>query len=237
MTDEGTAVAPQARKILVVAPHPDDESLGCGGLISLSAQAGSSVYIVFVTDGAASHRNSTAWSPARLAAQREQEASRALACLGLENAPRIFLRLPDANMPAPDESAWRRAVAALSDVLRDFAPDLVILPWRRDPHCDHRASWLLAQHALKQAFLHPDVLEYAIWLDEFGKPEDQPRSSEAEVIRVHIGSVVEKKRAAIAEHLSQTTDLIADDPEGFRLTPQTVLRLTQSTEIYLRPLR
>ena len=140
-------------------------------------------------------------------------------------------------MPAPDESAWRRAVAALSDVLRDFAPDLVILPWRRDPHCDHRASWLLAQHALKQAFLHPDVLEYAIWLDEFGKPEDQPRSSEAEVIRVHIGCVVAKKRAAVAEYLSQTTDLIADDPEGFRLTPQTVTRLTQSTEVYLRPLR
>src|ERR1700733_997679 len=83
MTDERVAVAPQARKILVVAPHPDDESLGCGGLISLSAQAGSSVYIVFVTDGAASHRNSTAWSPARLTAHRELKASRARACLGL----------------------------------------------------------------------------------------------------------------------------------------------------------
>src|SRR6202044_4049231 len=96
MTDERVAVAPQARKILVVAPHPDDESLGCGGLISLSAQAGSSVYIGFVTDGAASHRNSTAWSPVRLAAQREQEASRALACLGLENAP-----LSSSGCPTP----------------------------------------------------------------------------------------------------------------------------------------
>jgi LmbE family N-acetylglucosaminyl deacetylase len=56
-----------ARKILVVAPHPDDETLGCGGLISLLAQNGSAFYIVFVTDGSASHRNSRAWPSARLA--------------------------------------------------------------------------------------------------------------------------------------------------------------------------
>ena len=68
-----------ARKILVVAPHPDDETLGCGGLISLLAQNGSAFYIVFVTDGSASHRNSRAWPSARLAAQREQEARNALA--------------------------------------------------------------------------------------------------------------------------------------------------------------
>ena len=72
-----------ARKILVVAPHPDDETLGCGGLVSLLAQNGSAFYIVFVTDGSASHRNSTAWPTARLAAQREQEARNALVCLGI----------------------------------------------------------------------------------------------------------------------------------------------------------
>ena len=93
-----------ARKILVVAPHPDDETLGCGGLVSLLAQNGSVFYIVFVTDGSASHRNSTAWPTARLAAQREQEARNALVCLGIANAPRLFLRLPDANMPAPGDS-------------------------------------------------------------------------------------------------------------------------------------
>ena len=74
-----------ARKVLVVAPHPDDETLGCGGLISLLAQNGRVFYIVFVTDGSASHRNSSAWPAARLATQREREASNALACLGIEN--------------------------------------------------------------------------------------------------------------------------------------------------------
>ena len=140
-----------ARKVLVVAPHPDDETLGCGGLISLLAQNGRVFYIVFVTDGSASHRNSSAWPAARLATQREREASDALACLGIENAPRLFLRLPDANMPAPGDPAWESAVAAVSRILQRFAPNLVLLPWRRDPHCDHRASWLLSQQALRHA--------------------------------------------------------------------------------------
>jgi LmbE family N-acetylglucosaminyl deacetylase len=226
----------RARKILVVAPHPDDESLGCGGLIWLLAQNGSAFYIVFVTDGSASHRNSSAWPPARLAAQREQEACSALACLGIENAPRLFLRLPDANIPTPGDLAWESAVAAVSDVLRRVVPDLVILPWRRDPHCDHRASWLLSQHALRRASVHPDTLEYAIWLDELGEVEDHPKAGEAERVRVNIGSALASKRAAIGAHVSQTADLIVDDPNGFRLTPQTIARLTQSIEIFLRPI-
>ena len=191
-------------------------------------------YIVFVTDGSASHRNSRAWPAARLAAQREHEACNALACLGIENAPRLFLRLPDANMPAPGDSAWESAVATVSDVLQRFAPDLVLLPWRRDPHCDHRASWLLSQRALRQASVRPDILEYAIWLDELGAVEDHPKPGEAELVRVNIGTALANKRAAIAAHVSQTTDLIADDPDGFRLTPQTIARLTQSTEVFFR---
>ena len=225
-----------ARKVLVVAPHPDDETLGCGGLISLLAQNGRVFYIVFVTDGSASHRNSSAWPAARLATQREREASNALACLGIENAPRRFLRLPDANMPAPGDPAWESAAAAVSDILQRYAPDLVLLPWRRDPHCDHRASWLLTQHALRHASVRPDTLEYAIWLDELGEVEDHPKPGEVELIQLNVGSALASKRAAIAAHVSQTTDLIADDPAGFRLTPQTIARLTQSTEVFWRPI-
>ena len=160
----------------------------------------------------------------------------ALACLGIANAPHLFLRLPDANMPGPGTPAWDNGVAAVSDILRRFAPELVLLPWRRDPHCDHRASWLLSQHALRRASVHPDMLEYAIWLDELGDVEDHPKPSEAELIRLNVGTVLANKRAAIAAHETQTTDLIADDPDGFRLTPQTIARLTQSTEVFWRPI-
>jgi LmbE family N-acetylglucosaminyl deacetylase len=224
----------RAQKILVVAPHPDDETLGCGGLISLLAQGGAAFHIIFVTDGSASHRNSGAWPAARLAAQREKEACRALACLGIANAPRLFLRLPDANMPRPGSPRWEYALATLSDVMQRFEPDLVLLPWRRDPHCDHRASWLLSQQALRNASIHPDILEYAIWLDELGGVDDHPRPGEAEPVSFDVSSALPSKRAAIASHVSQTTDLIADDPAGFRLTPQTIARLTKQTEFFFR---
>jgi hypothetical protein len=53
---------------------------------------------------------------------------------------------------------------------------------------------------------------------------------------LNVGTVLANKRAAIAAHETQTTDLIADDPDGFRLTPQTIARLTQSTEVFWRPI-
>jgi LmbE family N-acetylglucosaminyl deacetylase len=224
----------RSQKILVVAPHPDDETLGCGGLISLLAQGGSAFHIIFVTDGSASHRNSRAWPAARLAEQREMEACRALACLGIAAAPRLFLRLPDAHMPPPGDLRWDRAVATVCDVMRHFKPDLVLLHWRRDPHCDHRASWLLSQRALRKASIHPAILEYAIWLTEFGAVEDHPRPGEAELVRVDVSQTLASKRAAIAAHVSQITDLIGDDPDGFRLKPQTITRLTQQTEVFFR---
>jgi hypothetical protein len=89
---------------------------------------------------------------------------------------------------------------------------------------------------LRHASVRPDTLEYAIWLDELGEVEDHPKPGEVELIQLNVGSALASKRAAIAAHVSQTTDLIADDPAGFRLTPQTIARLTQSTEVFLRPI-
>ena len=84
--------------------------------------------------------------------------------------------------------------------------------------------------------MHPDMLEYAIWLDELGDVEDHPKPGEAELIRLNVGTVLANKHAAVAAHETQTTDLIADDANGFRLTPQTIARLTQSTEVFWRPI-
>jgi LmbE family N-acetylglucosaminyl deacetylase len=225
------------KRTVVVAPHPDDETLGCGGLVSGLRSLGGAVYVIFVTDGSASHPNSKIWPSARLAEQREKEAKDALVCLGLQNEPRMFLRLVDAAMPPAGSPAWQGAVLELREVLQSFSPDLAIIPWRRDPHCDHRASWQLFHTALKQTSVHPEELEYAIWLEEFGKSEDYPRDGEAEAVRIDVSRAVKAKRAAIAAHKSQVSDLIDDDSDGFRLTPSTIARLTTTTETFWRPTR
>ncbi|MGC1345662.1 MAG: PIG-L family deacetylase, partial [Methyloceanibacter sp.] len=72
------------RPLVILAPHPDDESLACGGLIAEARRVGSRVAVIFVSDGTGSHPNSAAFPPKRLKALREDEAKRACAELGLE---------------------------------------------------------------------------------------------------------------------------------------------------------
>lgn len=225
-----------ARRLLVVAPHPDDESLGCGGLIHAFARDGRAVKVAFVTDGGASHPGSRTWSRRRLAARRRDEARAALQALGLARTDSLFLDLPDADMPAPGSAADREACARLAALVRTFEPDLTLLPWRRDPHRDHRDAWRLGRVALAAAGSTSGVLEYAVWLDELGAAADHPRAGEVEAVVFDVGAGRAAKRTAVAAHLTQTTDLIGDDPTGFRLGEQTLQRLCGPVEHYWRPL-
>ncbi len=222
--------------VLVIAPHPDDESLGCGGLISKLVANRRRFCTVFVTDGSASHLGSVKWSRRALAARREREAEEALYQLGIGDHQRIFLRLGNSAMPPSSSEEWRSALVELDCVLRTFRPDLVLLPWRRDPHCDHRNSWRLVTEAIRRSVLTPMTLEYAIWLEEYGVAADYPRPDEGRSIVFDISNEVANKRAAIAAHKSQTTNLIDDDPNAFRLSVETITRLTGPCEAYWQPL-
>jgi LmbE family N-acetylglucosaminyl deacetylase len=82
------------------------------------ARAGCLFHTIFVTDGGASHPHSRAWRRDRLAAQREQEAAAALACLGLAHHPRTFLRLRDAQMPNRSSCRWRAAITTLCAIIK-----------------------------------------------------------------------------------------------------------------------
>jgi LmbE family N-acetylglucosaminyl deacetylase len=223
--------------VLVIAPHPDDESLGCGGLISSLAATRRTFHTLFMTDGGASHPGSRLWSRERLAACREREATDALASLGIGHHARTFLRLRDADMPAVASREWYAALARVALVLRTFHPDLVLLPWRRDPHRDHRDSWALVTEAISDVGMAPIQLEYTIWLEEFGQLDDYPRADEAEPVFIDITAALQSKRSAIAAHLTQTSDLIDDDPAAFRLSAATIARLTGPYETYWRGFR
>jgi LmbE family N-acetylglucosaminyl deacetylase len=220
------------KRVLVVAPHPDDESLGCGGLVATLARTGSAFCFVFVTDGGASHPGSRAWPRKRLVDRRRDEAMEALRRLNAGDADANFLALADAAMPVRGSALWNEACVRLAKIIERFKPGLALVPWRRDPHCDHRASWRLTKDSLQLADACPTVLEYPIWLDEFGEEQDRPRDDEARLVVFDIASVLEAKRAAIAAHRTQTTTLIDDDPNGFHLTRAVIDRLARPTERY-----
>ncbi len=220
-------------RTLVVAPHPDDESLGCGGAIALLSALGHPVHVLFITDGTLSHPTSRRYPASRLAALREEEARAALAVLGAAPTAATFLRLKDRAAPLPGAAGFDTAVARCRAILDDVEPATLLLPWRRDPHPDHRAAWGLIDAALESRGRRPRLIEYLIWLWELAVAADVPRPDEATPWRLDISAVLSRKLAAIAAHRSQTTDLIDDDPAAFRLTPEILAHFSHPWELYL----
>ena len=96
-------------------------------------------------------------------------------------------------------------------------PQSIFVPWRRDPHPDHKAAFQLINSADTSI---AKIYEYPIWLKELGEAGDEPTSEEAMAFRLNISSVLAQKQAAISKHRSQTTDLINDAPNGFRLSAE-----------------
>jgi len=141
--------------VLVIAPHPDDEVIGCGGAIWSRVQRGDRVSVVFLTSGELGLKHLAQQKAWKI---RETEARNAAKILGL--ARFHFLRQPD----------WMLAghVAATVQVLRPVVekerPGVIYLPHPNDGHPDHQASLPILRIALKRCpRLKPELLAYEIW--------------------------------------------------------------------------
>ncbi|SDY49153.1 PIG-L deacetylase family protein [Hymenobacter psychrophilus] len=219
---------------VVIAPHPDDESLGCGGLLALLARAQVPVWCVLMSDGTMSHPNSARFPAPARQALRETELRLALAELGLNPANLLTLRLPDSQVPGPDAPAGAAAVARLVEFFQEKQPATVLCPWRRDPHPDHRASSQLVRAALAQMLPSPRLVEYLVWAWERAAPADLPQPGEVSGWQLNISSVLAEKQRAIAAHASQLPgSCIDDDPAGFTLAPTMLEHFENPIEVYL----
>ena len=230
---------------LIIAPHPDDETLGCGGAIALLRKLDISVKVLVVSDGTQSHPNSIAYPSSALKKLREKESLAALAILGVEPEAVSFLGLPDGAVPLvlPQDGMVeadgqikeripdRNTIASICQYLSNLTPSIIFLPWRNDPHPDHRASWQLFTTACKNMNYSPRIIEYPIW--DWDDKQRRDVSNSVSAWRLDISSVLELKKLAIAQYHSQISDLIKDDPQGFRLTPEMISNFIQPWEIYL----
>ena len=195
--------------IVVLSPHPDDESLGLGGLIAAVRASGGELRIIVLSDGAASHRGSPSYPAARLAALRKEEARQAAAILGVPANHVTHLDLPDAAVPRAGP-AFDAAVALIASVVAEAQAPSLLVSWGHDPHCDHEAADAMAR-AVRRAMPDLAVWSYPIW----GRHLD-PATPLG--YRIDVGPWLDQKHRAIAAHASQMTDLIDDDPDGFRFT-------------------
>ncbi len=207
--------------IVVVAPHPDDESLGCGGLVAAARKAGRAVGLIVVSDGCGSHTHSRLYPPAALRALRERETLDAAGMLGLAPGDVRFLGLPDAGVPDAGPAAAAAADAVLACV-EEVAASAVFVTWRHDPHCDHAAAAGIVDHA-RPRLGGVRVLAYPVWGRTL--PPDREVGAPGRLLRLDISAERERKHRAVLAHRSQTSDLIADDPGGFRLPEAMIARL------------
>lgn len=212
--------------VWVVAPHPDDEALGCGGLIAALGAAGREVRALLLSDGGLSHPSSPSHPRERLAGARLAEWQAGLAELGVPAARTRTLGLPDGELHACAEAIIRGALAAF----REAPPGTLLLPWARDPHPDHRAAWAPLLRAAR-AFPGVRLLAYTVWLEERGDPADHPRPGETRPLTLDVRPWLAPKRRAIRAHRTQL-GLIADDPRGFTLPTSLVGRALNGTETY-----
>lgn len=192
---------PRGARLTVIAPHPDDESIGAGGLVAAWARApGRTSDVVFLTRGEAGDRllrrdaMSDAARAARRAAviaRRRAEADRALAVLG---ASGHWLDGRDGALAQDEE----RLTRALAERFAAAAPDVVLAPFPADRHPDHAVAARILGRVATALPTPPLILGYEVWSPA---PVD---------VLFDIADTAEAKWQAIAAHESQvaTTDYV-----------------------------
>lgn len=186
--------------ILVVAPHPDDDVIGCGGSMAKHAKNGHEVTVVYLTSGDA---GSATTPKAQLAQTREEEAIRAAISLGVKQENLVFLRNPDGYLECSRDN-----LVALIELIRSKIPRLIYTPHGEDGHKDHmvahqltmeavgRASGPWFQEAKGQPWSTDTVLGYEVWT-----PMRAPQYVE------DITAYIEEKLKAVLMHESQVVDI------------------------------
>ena len=222
----------QSSPILVVAPHPDDESLGCGGMIAETIKLGREVHIVVVTDGSMSHPRSKTHPKERLQCLRRDEAVEAAAVLGVPATQVSFLNMPDGHTPqfGKDARAVGQRLAALA---RDVAAGTMFTSWDYDMHPDHVATHRYACMAARATDV--PLFNYPVWAWLL-PPDTLVPNLRLKGFAVDIRRNVAVKRAAVLRHRSQTTAMITDDPSGFTLSEEHLRAMITSKEYFIEEL-
>jgi LmbE family N-acetylglucosaminyl deacetylase len=208
-----------AASAVIFAPHPDDETLGCGGVASKKIAAGVELHFVFITDGAASHSGRVA--PELLRRQRTCEAVEAVRRLGGTIDQVTFLNVPDGKAADHVE----RIVESVALLLLSWRPQSIFVVHAADPSPDHLAVNASVLRAARACGRPMTVYEYPVWYwyhwpwvrlagDLPGMWQRSLRQSIAMLAglrglsmlnsRADIADALEVKRDALAAHRSQT---------------------------------
>ncbi len=215
---------PPPARVVVVAPHPDDENLGCGGLLAGLAARGSCITVVAVTDGEGSHPDSSRWPERLLRSTRRQESQTAMARLGFTDSQVEWhhLALSDGQVAAHADALQAQLMSLLQP------GDRLLTTWRGDGHCDHEATGGIAARCAAAA--NARLIEVPVWAWHWASPED-PRIPWRRAFKLPLAArQLARKAAAVESHVSQ---LHPDPSTGAApvLAEGTLARLLQPFEL------
>jgi len=210
------------RRLVVVAPHPDDEVLACGGLLCAAAGIGLEVQVVAVTDGEACYPGERWWTPQRLRQARREELRDALGALSIDAGAIVHLGIADGGVTDHEAGLEDWLWQTLSE------DDLVLAPWRFDGHPDHEAAGRAAWRAARAVGCRR--LEYPVWGWHWLDPGcahmawEQPKLLDISAVAAH-------KREAIAQFRTQTGDVSRLHAEPI-LPAHVLTRFYRNHEVY-----
>ena len=150
---------------LILAPHPDDEVFGCGGLLSLCAEQEKSVEIVFLTNGDASHKMCCDEPPDEVGFQRRNLAVRADQMADVLPVNLHFFGIKDGRIPGKGHAEFTVIAEKIATIIKQSAPVAVFCPHPFDSWADHVSTSELTSAAISMlpVNLRPDIYYYCIW--------------------------------------------------------------------------
>jgi LmbE family N-acetylglucosaminyl deacetylase len=223
-TGSDVTEASTRRSCLVLAPHPDDETLGCGTTIMRRVEADTAVHVVVVADG-------STWPPGRDPAEniatRDAELRASCELLGLPGASVTHLNFPEQELHLAGDSL----VDAVSDAIRTWKPAEVLTTSVADPHPDHAALGEATRRAVVGTGAR--LVVYPVW--QWDHPRSWVRtlraSSRPELVRT--AGYLDRKRAAVSAYRSQLASEAGGElTGGYGLGTRFLSRFLGAHEMY-----
>lgn len=195
------------KRMVVIAPHPDDETFGCGGLIAKMSLTGIPVSVVFFSRGEASHKDCCETMPAQTGQAREQSAIRALSVLGVEARDICWLGVPDLGFPRKGQKKPIAIIEQLREVIDRFEPEMVVSPYYFDVLPDHEACSEIVREVMNSRIKKCEQMFYPVWMWHRLKMMKLPQVLGDRVFRVDISDVMDKKISAMDVYFNDVNPL------------------------------
>jgi LmbE family N-acetylglucosaminyl deacetylase len=195
------------KKIIVFAPHPDDETFGCGGTIAKKIAEGYEVLIVVMTDGRFLLQNGSGTdsrlTPEQIKEIRRIEVLRATKILGVPEKNVIFLDFVDGTLKENEKAAEEKIIM----ILKKFLPSEVYFPYEKDQHPDHKATNRIVRKVFEKFNLTPTMYGYSI-AQKFARVgpliESFLNFFNRKIVYVDISKFLSLKREAVKEFKIQS---------------------------------